>query len=200
MASGKPMLLTEPMNRILNIDVQAKTIELEAGATWNNIHHAIQPYGLATLVQQSSAHFTVGGSISVNCHGRDPVAGTIANTIVWLDVLTPNRGELRVVPGSPLFKAVVGGYGSCGLILRACLQLKTSKKYLKQVSYEMSISAYIAELFDRERSNTWAAYDLHYVWLNFSNTNMFESVLSVDCAETTDLPKTKLAQIGRAHV
>jgi FAD/FMN-containing dehydrogenase len=68
---GVQLKTENTLSRILEIDRDAQTIRVEAGVTWSAIHHALAPWGLCTWVQQSSAQFTVGGSISVNCHGRD---------------------------------------------------------------------------------------------------------------------------------
>ena len=108
----KRMLLTETMNRMVGIAPDKKTVTVQGGATWSEVHQYVGPHGLAPKVHQSSAHFTVGGSISVNCHGRDPRWGPISNTVVSMKVLC---GTGEVVDTSPttrpdLFRAVIGGY------------------------------------------------------------------------------------------
>jgi FAD/FMN-containing dehydrogenase len=174
-------VLTEPMNRVLDIDRVNRTVKAQAGTTWNVLHAHLAPLGLAPLVQQSSPHFTLGGSISVNCHGRDPGQGPLSNNIVSLDVLlpTPTGHQTRTIsPGDALFKAVVGGYGSAAVILNVTLKL-TNNTMLRQRVSEMDLEDYAQEMARRHTKNEWHA--LHYAWLNFSADKLFTNVLKVDC-------------------
>jgi len=52
---------------------------------------------------QDSNIFSVGGSISANCHGWDFRTGTIANTIEELTIIN-SKGELMILsPSHPFF-------------------------------------------------------------------------------------------------
>lgn len=83
-------------NRVLEIDKQNKTIKVESGALWEDVQKAIQPYGLALKVTQSQSIFTIGGSLSVNAHGRDIRFGPMAGTVREMTILTP-AGEIKTV-------------------------------------------------------------------------------------------------------
>jgi decaprenylphospho-beta-D-ribofuranose 2-oxidase len=174
-------VLTEPMNRVLHIDREQRNVTAQAGTTWNVLHAHLAPLGLAPLVQQSSPHFTLGGSISVNCHGRDPGQGPLSNNIVSLDVLLPSTAGAQtqtIRPGDALFKAVVGGYGSAAVILNATLKI-TDNTLLRQRVSEVNLTDYAQEMANRQAQNQWPA--LHYAWLNFSTKALFKTVLKVDC-------------------
>ncbi len=112
-------------DEILDIDTEAKTIRVQAGATWDDIQRAINPHGLAVLTMQSSNIFTVGGSISANVHGRDPAASVIIDTVLSMRFLKPDGEVVTLSRGEDpgLFRLVVGGYGLFGIILEATLQL-----------------------------------------------------------------------------
>ena len=43
---------------------------VQAGARWCDIQRFIDPHGLSVKIMQTYANFTVGGALSVNCHGR----------------------------------------------------------------------------------------------------------------------------------
>ncbi len=176
-------ILTEPMNRVsVNYDAfgTPQSVTAEAGATWNILHAVLAPLGYSLRVQQSSPHFTVGGSISVNCHGRDPSQGPLSTCILRMEVLVPGKPQLTVLPGDDLFKAVVGGYGSAGIILTATLLIVPNLS-MHQQAKEISLAEYATKLLDRQERKQWPA--LHYGWLNFSNgpNALFSTVLSVDC-------------------
>ena len=57
-------------NRILAFDPVRKSITVQAGATWRQIQEAIDSSNLSVKIMQTYANFTVGGSLSVNVHGR----------------------------------------------------------------------------------------------------------------------------------
>lgn len=134
---------------ILDVDTGAKTIRVQAGATWDDIQRAINPHGLAVLTMQSSNIFTVGGSISANIHGRDPSASVIIDTVLSMKVLKPS-GEVATISRKEdpaLYRLVVGGYGLFGIILEATLQL-TDNEVLAKTARLMDYTefpAYFAE-------------------------------------------------------
>ncbi len=57
-------------NQITGFSAQDKTITVQAGSTWRDIQRFIDPYNLSVATMQTYANFTVGGSLSVNVHGR----------------------------------------------------------------------------------------------------------------------------------
>jgi decaprenylphospho-beta-D-ribofuranose 2-oxidase len=186
MLANAPMLLTECMN-IVTYNANDNTVTAQAGATWNNIHHALHPHGHSVLVQQSSAHFTVGGSLSVNCHGRDPSQGPLSSTVESVTVLLEDGTTQITSPGQNLFKAVVGGYSSCGMILEATFKT-CENRALKRSASQMSIDEYVDKITIHQASHDsnspdWPA--IHFAWLNFSKSDFFENVLSVDYSPTT---------------
>lgn len=193
--------LTEPMNRVLKHGASVvfqvageHFITVEAGATWNVLHAHLAPLGFAPLVHQSSPHFTVGGSLSVNCHGRDPRQGPLSTTVHSIEVLLPNGQVATASPGDAVFKAVVGGYGSARMVLRATLKL-TPNIELAQSAQEMSLDQYAQELQKRHDANNWP--HLHHGWLNFSSSRLLETVLSVDCQPTQNTQALQEPTLGQ---
>lgn len=119
------MLLTAAMNRAITVDIEKQQVTVDAGVTWSELHRVLAPEGLCPAVHQSSPHFTIGGSISVNCHGRDPRMGPVSTTVRSLQVLCGTGDVFTTTPTEKpdLFRGVIGGYGSCGLILQATLDV-----------------------------------------------------------------------------
>jgi decaprenylphospho-beta-D-ribofuranose 2-oxidase len=115
----------------LNIDEKKKTIRVQSGTTWKQVQDAADPYGLAVKVMQSSNIFTVGGSLSVNAHGRDVRYGPLIETVNSFRLLTA-EGEIVNVSreeNAELFYSVIGGYGLFGIILDVDLQLTDNVVY-----------------------------------------------------------------------
>jgi len=57
-------------NDVLELDPTARTVRVEAGITWRALIEALDPHDLSVKIMQSYANFTVGGTLSVNAHGR----------------------------------------------------------------------------------------------------------------------------------
>lgn len=116
-------------NKILAIDKQNKTITVQSGATWNDIQQAVNPYGLAVKVMQSQNIFTIGGSLSVNAHGRDIRYGSLIDTVRSFHLLNADGEIITVNRGDELFSLVLGGYGLFGVILDVELELTDDELY-----------------------------------------------------------------------
>ena len=68
-------------------NVEKKVIRVGAGATWAQIQNEANHLGLAVKVMQASNVFSVGGSLSVNCHGWDHQAGSLVNTVNSIKII-----------------------------------------------------------------------------------------------------------------
>jgi len=112
-------------NKIVNFDYDNKLITVQAGATWEQIINYLDQFDLSVSEMQSYYNFSVGGSISVNCHGRGLLYGTVGDSVESLVVLT-SQGKLILTDRKrhpELFKAVIGGYGGIAIIILATLKI-----------------------------------------------------------------------------
>jgi FAD/FMN-containing dehydrogenase len=112
------------------LDESAKSIRVQAGATWHDIQNAIHPR-FAVRAMQSTDIFTVGGSISVNAHGMDHQAGSVAGSIRSMRVMLADGAivECSRTQNRELFDLAVGGYGLFGVILDAELDVADNLVY-----------------------------------------------------------------------
>ncbi|MFI8686148.1 FAD-dependent oxidoreductase [Rossellomorea sp. NPDC077527] len=130
-------------DKVLGVDPVNKTVHVESGATWDDIQQAVNPHGLSVKVMQSQNIFTVGGSLSVNAHGRDIRNGSLIETVNWFRLLKPD-GDIITVSreeNREYFPLVIGGYGLFGVILDVELQL-TSDELLTMDTEEMTSDEY----------------------------------------------------------
>lgn len=99
-------------NRILLFDKKSKHITVEAGITWRDIQDAIDPYNLSIMTMQTYSNFTVGGSLSVNVHGRYIGYGPLILSVVSIQVVLANGTlvEASRTDNSDIFFAAIGGY------------------------------------------------------------------------------------------
>ena len=136
--------------RRVEVDAGARIAHAQAGATWHDVLRAVDPAGLSVAVMQSNNVFTVGGSISVSCHGWQPAHPPIASTVRALRLVTAGGELLRCsrTENAELFALVLGGYGLFGVILDVDLELVANETYAAE-RFVVPVSGY-RELFERE--------------------------------------------------
>jgi FAD/FMN-containing dehydrogenase len=111
--------------RILALDTAAKTITVQAGARWRDVQETLDPHNLSVKIMQTYANFTVGGSVSVNVHGRYVGQGPLVRSVRSLHVLLADGSliEASRTRNPDVFAGVVGGYGGLGVITDVTLDL-----------------------------------------------------------------------------
>jgi len=124
MQRGGWVLDMQPMNDIA-LDSHNRVVRVGAGATWREIIPILNAAGFAPTVMQSNHDFSVGGSLSVNCHGWHTDSQPIASTVRSLRVLTADGDVLMCSPqeNEELFGLALGGYGMFCIILEADLDV-----------------------------------------------------------------------------
>ncbi|HEX8691815.1 MAG TPA: FAD-binding oxidoreductase [Longimicrobium sp.] len=132
-------------NRVVRLDTAAKTLTVQAGATWRQIQEAIDRYGLSVKVMQSYGNFTVGGSLSVNVHGRYAGLGPIISTVRSFRILLADGTALTASPteNAEVFYGAIGGYGGLGVITEATLDLADNVR-VRRTRTTMPVGRYAA--------------------------------------------------------
>lgn len=147
------------MNRVLSFDPQRKTIRVEAGIRWCDIQRFVDPHGLAVKIMQTYANFTVGGALSVNCHGRYMGLGPVILSVRSIRLVMADGSVRDASPtqDADLFYAAIGGYGAIGIIAEAELDLVDNVR-VKREHTTMPLREY-AGWFDRNlRGRTDAVF------------------------------------------
>jgi len=124
----------------IELNEAEKTITVQSGTTWHDIQNFLHPkYAVKSM--QSTDIFTVGGSISVNAHGMDHLAGSVGSSIRSMRVMLADGSIVNVSreENAELFNLVVGGYGLFGVILDVELEIVDNDIYQTErqiVSYK----------------------------------------------------------------
>jgi FAD/FMN-containing dehydrogenase len=115
----------------MTLDEKNNLLDVQAGAKWADVLPFLDRHQLSVAVMQSNNSFSVGGSLSVNCHGWQPGKPPIASTVDSLRLMTADGTILRCSRGenAQLFSAVLGGYGLFGIILDAELRVVPNERY-----------------------------------------------------------------------
>lgn len=148
--SGGLHLDMRAMNALVWLRPEARAVRVQAGMRWRDLQDHLDPLGLAAKTMQSYSNFTVGGSVSVNVHGRYVGHGPIAHTVRALQLVLADG---QVVEASPvahadLFRAAIGGYGAVGVITEVELDLADNRRIAREVR-DVPLADY-ADFFTRE--------------------------------------------------
>ncbi len=112
-------------NKVLAFSTSTKEITVQAGIRWRDIQDYIDPYDLSVKIMQTYANFTVGGSLSVNVHGRYVGLGPIILSVKSFRIVMADGSILDVTPNknSDIFYSAIGGMGGIGVISDVTLEL-----------------------------------------------------------------------------
>src|SRR4051794_6655657 len=125
--AGGHVLDMTAADRVLHADLETGLVDVEAGISLDELMNRFVPQGFFVPVTPGTRLVTVGGAIGADIHGKNHhVAGSFAQHVRWLDLLTADGQVRRVSPESDpdLFWATAGGMGLTGVILRAQVQMK----------------------------------------------------------------------------
>ncbi len=143
-----------------------QSLTIQSGATWKQAQEALGKHGRAIRVMQDSNIFTIGGSLSLNIHGKDPRFGSLIESINWFKIITANGKEIVCSrkENSELFRSVIGGLGLYGVITE--VNLKT-----------INNSIYKSEVINAHETNL---LDIFEKELQDKNVELIEAQMSVD--------------------
>jgi FAD/FMN-containing dehydrogenase len=119
----------------MKLDVNRQLLSVGSGARWAEIIPYLDSLGYSVAVMQSNNNFSVGGSISVNCHGWQHNSPPIASTVQALRLMKADGAIVRCArdENAELFSLVLGGYGLFGVILDVDLHVVPNERYQSDV-------------------------------------------------------------------
>ncbi len=145
---------TRKLNKIISFSLENKTITVEPGIRWCDIQKFIDKYNLSIKIMQTYANFTVGGSVSVNCHGRYLGLGPLILSIKSISLVLAN-GELVFASkkeNKDLFFGCVGCYNAIGVISSVQLELAENAT-VERIHKTVKNTTYQNYFFDVIRDN-----------------------------------------------
>lgn len=112
-------------NKILDFSKESKEITVQAGTRWREIQDYIDPHDLSVKIMQTYANFTVGGSLSVNVHGRYIGLGPIILSVKKFRIVLADGSIVTASPmeNPEIFYSAIGGMGGIGVISDVTLAL-----------------------------------------------------------------------------
>lgn len=165
-------------NRVLSVNEQQKTVKVEAGASWMDVQEALAKKGLALRVTQSQSIFTIGGSLSVNAHGRDIRYGSMASTVRELTIVNA-QGEFETLKrgrDDERLQYILGGYGLFGVIVDVTLDVTDNTVYTMHTT-EMKMADYAPHMRSILKDDRIA---MHYARISVAPNSFLEDVYTID--------------------
>lgn len=119
----------------MECDTARRILHVGAGCRWSAVIPYLNERGLSVGVMQSNDTFTVGGSISANCHGWQHDQPPIASTVESFRLMQADGTIVRCSrnENAELFGLVLGGYGLFGVILDVELRVVPNERYRPEV-------------------------------------------------------------------
>lgn len=186
------------LNHILAINKEKHLITVEAGITWRKIQETIDKYDLSLQIMQSFSNFTVGGSLSVNAHGRYVNEGAIIKSVKSIKIVLADGRIMNASrdENNELFFGALGGYGGLGVIVEATLSLSTNTP-IKRIAQKMKVTDYKNYFLQNIRHSTKAIF--HNADLYPPN---FQYINAITWEKTNEpvTVKQRLAPISRPSV
>lgn len=142
-----------PFNR-MELNTETQTLHVGAGARWSEIIPSLDSHGYSVAIMQSNNDFSVGGSISVNCHGWQHNQPPISSTVKSFRLMKADGAIVRCSrnENAELFSLALGGYGLFGVILDVELQLAPNERYLPEAEV-LASNRYVARFAEKVDGN-----------------------------------------------
>jgi FAD/FMN-containing dehydrogenase len=146
-------------NNVLEFSPLHKTIRVQSGIRWCDIQRFVDPHGLAVKIMQTYANFTVGGSLSVNVHGRYVGHGPLILSVrsIKLVLATGEVAQASPSENPEIFFGTIGGYGALGVIVEAELDLADNTR-VERVAVKLPTREYAAFFREKVRNAPAAVF------------------------------------------
>lgn len=132
-------------NKVLEFSPLKRTIRVQSGIRWCDIQKFVDPHDLAVSIMQTYANFTVGGSLSVNVHGRYVGLGPLVLSVRSIKLVLMSGEVIEASPSQnpEIFYGAIGGYGGIGVIVEAELDLAGNSR-VERVAVKLPVKDYLA--------------------------------------------------------
>jgi len=132
------------LNQVIAFSPVDRVVRVQSGVRWCDLQRFLDPHGFAVKIMQTYANFTVGGSLSVNVHGRYIGLGPLILSVRSIRMILADG---TIVDASPtqnreLFYGTIGGYGGLGVIVEAELEVAENKR-VERVARKMPTREYL---------------------------------------------------------
>lgn len=179
--------------KVISFSTSTKEITVQAGIRWREIQDLIDPYDLSIQIMQTYSNFTVGGSLSVNVHGRYIGLGPVIMSVKKIQVVLADGSVVEATPDTnkEIFYSAIGGMGGMGVITEVTLGLADNIN-VERSRVKMPITEYKEYFFNNVRNSSTTLFHNGDIY-----PMDFDSVSAVSWKETDKAPTTETRLIPR---
>jgi len=185
------------LNKVVSFSKENKTIKVEAGIRWCDIQEHIDKYDLSVKIMQTYANFTVGGSLSVNVHGRYIGQGPLILSVIAIQILLANGDLVEATADSnkEIFYTAIGGFGGIGIITTVELMLADNIA-VKRKNKLMGLDDYGSYFKDKVRHNNSSIFHNGDIYISD-----YKKINAVTWTRTSEKPtnKTRLMSLKDSY-
>jgi alditol oxidase len=171
--STDEFLSVRPMSDVVAMDPKARTVTVNAGASYGQLSPYLDSKGFALHNLASLPHISVAGACSTATHGSGEKNGNLASAVAGLEIVTPD-GEMVTLSrkDGEKFNGAVVGLGALGVITKVTLDVQPTYKMAQYVYQDLPLreladnfdaiegSAYSVSLF-----TDWEKQRINELWL-----------------------------------
>lgn len=182
-----------------HLNEQRNILHVQAGARWSHVLRYLHEQGCSIRVMQSNSSFSVGGSLSANCHGWQPMSPPISSTVLAFRLLLSDGTVIRCSreEHTELFSLALGGYGLFGVVIDAELAVTANERY-RAIRRVVPSAEYPA--FYEEQTKRDAQIGLAYGRFNVEPDHFLREILLTMYAVLPHRLRSPLGELGLAGV
>src|ERR1700732_308219 len=172
--STDEFLSLRPMDKVLSLDAQARTVTIPANMSYGQLSPYLHEKGFALHNLASLPHISVAGACATATHGSGEKNGNLATSVSALEMITASGDIVKLSrkQDGEAFSGAVVGLGALGVVTKITLDLQHTFM-MKQYVYENLPLSQMQEHFDAIEASgysvslftDWQKKRINEVWI-----------------------------------
>lgn len=162
------------MDKVLNLDVDALTVTIEAGIKYGDLAPYLHNSGFALHNLASLPHISVAGSCATATHGSGIKNGNLATAVTGLEMVIADGSvvQLSKTTDAEKLNAAVVGLGALGIITKLTLRIEPAYDMQQSVYTDLPMAelqqhfeAIVSAGYSVSLFTTWQNEKINTVWI-----------------------------------
>jgi L-galactono-1,4-lactone dehydrogenase len=179
------MMSLANLDAIVDVDREAHTITVQAGARVSQVVEALRPLGLTLPNLASIAEQQMGGFVQVGAHGTGMAIAPVDHYVTSLKVVTPGRGTMTLTPADgDIFHLAKVGLGCLGVVVEVTMECIPAHRLVEH-TFVLTRHEAVAQVDTLLRDYK----HIRYMWIPY--TDAVVVVTNHPADEVKKVPKSK---------